>query len=1672
MAVPIFRFPARPSRLRPVPLLFCAGLSLAAAAGAAPPPAPQSSPQASVLAAAQSAPQIAVPGSAGRVAAVDAQLLRRFAQRPRQDYLVELRERADLSAAEGMDWQQRGRFVYQTLRDTAERSQAALRRSLRADGLRFEAFWIKNAIVVRSGDLASAEKLSRRSDVQRIALLPRAEPGKPELQRSAPATHGVASNIQWVGADQVWAQGTNGNGVTVGIVDTGVELEHEALRQQYRGALPGGGYAHDYNWFDPLDFSPAPRDLGGHGTHVAGTAVGDNRQADPALRERIGMAPGAQWIACQGFPLEGDPAMALLACGQFMLAPSRRDGSDPDPDRRPQVVNNSWSSYDSCDGQPRPFFQDMVEAWAAAGVIPLFAQGNASNCDLPEPAGLGTVPSPASLAAAFAVGSTGNHDGEYAYHSVWGPTAAIGGGSGLPDPHGFPQLKPQVVAPGVAIRSSTGGGYALMTGTSMSSPHVAGLIALMLEAGECLRGDYPAIGGLIMRTARPLPYDSGGTPPPGPGNVPNYATGWGEIDAPAAVNAAAAACGPQGFLRGRLTSAGGAAIAGAIIDVQADTGGRSYRLVSDVDGSFVRRLPAQTSTGYRIRVSAYGYLPDSETGVLVYNGMDTTHNVTLATAPLHKISGIVTDAATGWPLHARIRISGYPGDAQWTDPQTGRYALRLPAGSAYRFDVDSDVPGYIAASRDLADAGAAATHDFALAADRVTCTAPGYAFSSQLLGEDFESAPPAGWTRSSSGIGWQFGDSGELSTFVYAIPAHGRFAASNETLGADTGWGNDGRFDYLVSPPLDFSSASTPVLHYASHYQTASGGARVQGSRDGGASWITLGRPQAQEYNVGGWGHEAVDLAALAGAADVRLRFHADDGGDGVEASLGPSWAIDDVQVSNACSPPSQGGLLIGHVRDANTGAPLDGAEVQVGNNTFVYSFASADPGVGAGFYATYAGSGAASLRAGRGSLPAGYGEVQQSIAVATGSTQVADLQLPAARLRLYPGSGPAATVTLGSTASAPFTVRNTGTAPLQFGFEGVALEEHFEAAFPPPGWSVVTHSNDCGWAPLHNLANYAAGDGNAAAVGLLDCSDTEQITDTELRLPALNLAGSHTASMGFFVSLFNTGLNFPRLDVDASTDGGNSWQTIWTRSEDLSSSGPGALVELDLTAFAGTPELRLRVRFSAMPPYGWAIVDQMHLFNGVSASDSLDLSPEHGQLAAGASQELQATFDARHIAQPGVYSVPVRVVEDTPYEWPFGDVYATMTVLAPASHGAVTGRVQSLGACDIHPATLPGAQVAIQDAAGASYSTQTDADGNFRYWLPASAGPFTLQVQAEEHAAAAPRSFSLSAGAETRADVDLRPLLPCLLSSQAALQASVATGQSTSLGFQLMNGGAAATSWSLRSGGDPAVLLPLALSQTATPDPKPGYSTACIVPPTNQTLENEFLRVFPLGEREDPAQIATVTGLRFAIDTARSGSGTQGIKARVYKLNGELNFANMQLLREQDVSIADGDLQRLAVQFGEPLIVARDTVLVASLYVPSGVGLGNVFYPGFNDSAQSRTGYMASDSCGQDQPTAFADIDPRLASLALLLELEVLGSEPCGAAATPAPWLGVNPGSGSLAAAASADVQAQFAGAGLSAGRHAGSLCLGGADAARPQVIPVTLQVGGSDAIFADGFQ
>src|SRR6266545_2721797 len=263
---------------------------------------------------------------------------------------------------------------------------------------------------------------------------------------------------------RVWDQpGVRGEGVVVANIDTGVQYDHPALAASYRGRRTGGLVDHNYNWFDPSRICPtaAPCDNNGHGTHTMGTMVG--RQGS----DEIGVAPGATWMAVKGCESSSCSLSALLAAGQWILAPTDLAGRNPRPDLAPDVVNNSWGAnvYD-------PWYQQIVEAWVAAGIFPAFANGNAGP-------GCGTSGSPGVYTASYSSGAFAPND-TIAYFSSRGPA-----------PDGT--VKPNIAAPGVDVRSSVpGNGYASLSGTSMASPHTAAVVALMWSAAPALDGDIPA----------------------------------------------------------------------------------------------------------------------------------------------------------------------------------------------------------------------------------------------------------------------------------------------------------------------------------------------------------------------------------------------------------------------------------------------------------------------------------------------------------------------------------------------------------------------------------------------------------------------------------------------------------------------------------------------------------------------------------------------------------------------------------------------------------------------------------------------------------------------------------------------------------------------------------------------------------------------------------------------------------------------------------------------------------------------------------------------------------------------------------------------------------------------------------------------------------------------------
>jgi hypothetical protein len=423
--------------------------------------------------------------------------------------LVVLRDQADLGAIRTTTGPagrtDRIRAVYRTLVAHAERTQASLRRELDRLRLSYTPYYLVNAIEVHAGP-ELRPLLARRAEVDRVLYSQRLRPlpAAPSVMHGdKPAPAGPQWNLEAIGADRVWSElGVDGRGVVVGGSDSGIDGSHPALRDGFRGGPD--------SWYDPWNGTLTPADAGGHGTHTLATAVG---------RGGVGVAPGAQWVGCVNLGRNlGNPAH-YLDCLQYMLAPFPAGGdpfTDGRPERAPHVLTNSWGcpTIEGCDaGTLRP----AIAALRVAGIFFVAAAGNTGPfCgSIDDP--------PARYADTFTVGAV-DRRGRVTDFSSRGPTPGA--------------TKPDLVAPGADVLSALpGGGYGDLDGTSMATPHVAGVVALMWSANPALIGDVDDTARILRETARPVqPSQAEGTCG---GNAD--VAGAGIVDAYAAVRAAKAA---------------------------------------------------------------------------------------------------------------------------------------------------------------------------------------------------------------------------------------------------------------------------------------------------------------------------------------------------------------------------------------------------------------------------------------------------------------------------------------------------------------------------------------------------------------------------------------------------------------------------------------------------------------------------------------------------------------------------------------------------------------------------------------------------------------------------------------------------------------------------------------------------------------------------------------------------------------------------------------------------------------------------------------------------------------------------------------------------------------------------------------------------------------------------
>jgi subtilisin family serine protease len=555
-------------------------------------------------------------------------------------------EQAELDDAAAIaDDDARRAYVYEQLKETADASQGGVRSDLEKMGADYTPYWIVNAIKVTGGE-GLLRNLAARGGVSRIVPerthpVPEPKPGTDEANVNI-----VEWGIARINADDVWSTfGVRGEGIVVANIDTGVEYTHPAVVGQYRGNLGGGNFDHNYNWHDPSMIcgnpSLAPCDNNAHGTHTMGTMVGDDGAGN-----QIGVAPAARWMAAKGCESNFCSDSALLSSGQWVLAPTDLNGQNPRPDLGANVVNNSWGG-----GSGDPFYQATVDAWVAAGIFPAFSNGNAGP-------GCGSSGSPGDFLNTYSAGAI-DINGNIAGFSSRGPSA-FGG-----------ELKPNIAAPGVNVRSSVpGNGYANFSGTSMAAPHLSGTVALMWSAAPALIGDLATTRTLLDDTATDRPdAQCGGT------DDDNNVFGEGELNAFAAVDESPR--GPTGTMSGTVTnSSNGNPIAGATVHA---VGPSDRTAITNASGQYsFSNLPVGS---YDVTASAFGFASQTANGVVVTEGANTVQNFTLAPVASHSVSGTVTDSDGNPIANGTVTILNTPIPPATTDA-AGNYSFpSVPEGT-------------------------------------------------------------------------------------------------------------------------------------------------------------------------------------------------------------------------------------------------------------------------------------------------------------------------------------------------------------------------------------------------------------------------------------------------------------------------------------------------------------------------------------------------------------------------------------------------------------------------------------------------------------------------------------------------------------------------------------------------------------------------------------------------------------------------------------------------------------------------------------------------------------------------------------------------------------------------------------------------------------------------------
>ncbi len=512
----------------------------------------------------------------------------------------------------------------------------------------YRMFWIANMFHVEASR-EGIEALAARQDLNILyADIPieLIEPVEYDSGGDLLLDHEIG--LERINALAAWEHGWTGQGRVVMNIDTGVDGTHPALSERFRGDVDGDG-DYDESWIDPYDTNwDFPQDGASHGTHTMGTICGRSADGDT-----IGVAIDAQWIAAAAIDRGGGMERTMediLVSFEWAVDP---DG-DPGTQDNPDAIGNSWGipdghQWEDCDTT----FWKVIDNVEAAGSVVIFSAGNEGHNGLRSPPDRAET-----FYNVFSVGAVNGNDPNLpiADWSARGPTECA---------EGELSIKPEVVAPGVNVRSSVpGGGYQTMSGTSMASPHITGAVAVIRQANPNL--DVDTIKDILMSAAHDLPFDD----PDGEDNT----FGHGIIDLYEACLLAQAG---HGFIEGRVTDIYNNGLGNALIRV-IDSEISTY---AHEDGYYEMILPGDIT--YTLQASLFGYLPEQvEVDLAVQETLVV--NFVLQEAIPGDLHGTVVSAEDAAPIAgANIEVVDTPVEPTQSDDNGYYEFVALPGDITY-----------------------------------------------------------------------------------------------------------------------------------------------------------------------------------------------------------------------------------------------------------------------------------------------------------------------------------------------------------------------------------------------------------------------------------------------------------------------------------------------------------------------------------------------------------------------------------------------------------------------------------------------------------------------------------------------------------------------------------------------------------------------------------------------------------------------------------------------------------------------------------------------------------------------------------------------------------------------------------------------------------------------------